>query len=176
MAPASRRQILSPETLASFGATPLYDQSLLSDSISSSSSSPAEDESPIIVGIKVGKWTIRTQNSSIGDEQAMEELTVMLEGIANNDNNQNIIMEGEAKVPTAGDAAAARRQRRLCPPEITFVDAFLSLRYDEDGGDNTYPNGGVTSSADNDRIFYNCLFGLKSYILSIINRDATRHL
>ena len=157
MGPASRRQVLSPETLAAFGASPIYS--------SSSSASDSDDhvrsatpsasqlskyfettpsiESPII-GVKIGGWTIMTQNSSIGDEQKMETLTELLEEIANSKDNANHNNDVQSQ--------AVIRQRRLCPPEITFLDAFISLRYDfnssRDGGDTRHDGDNTTTSSE----------------------------
>ena len=141
--PASRRQVVSPETLAAFGATPLYNArsdvaGRDSATDTTSLSSPVSVEAPI-TGIKIGRWTIRTQNSSIGDEQAMEDLTVMLEEIANEHHQKTEDDDDD----TAGEARSVKRQRRLCPPEITFLNAFISLRLDEDIGQST-------SSGDDD--------------------------
>jgi hypothetical protein len=152
MAPASRRQVLSPETLAAFGASPIYQENHSADATSSSSSTSqfskyfaatttSADEAPII-GIKIGGWAICTQNSSIGDEQMMEKLTVLLEEIANNNNNapcqkvNNDDDDDEDVTKLQSQSAAVARQRRLCPPEITFLDAFISLRHEKKNDDN----------------------------------------
>ena len=140
MAPSSRRQVLPPETLAAFGASPIYSSSG-SDDGDNHSAPPSSSqfskyfanttsvETPII-GVKIGGWTISTQNSSIGDEQSMEKLTVLLEEIANSQDGANDDVHQLQPVV---------RQRRLCPPEITFLDAFISLLHENnsnhDGND-----------------------------------------
>ena len=155
MGPASRRQVLSPETLAAFGASPIYapSSSASDDDVRSASQSASQFskyfatttsvESPII-GVKIAGWTIMTQNSSIGDEQKMETLTELLEEIANSkdDANDNNDVQAQAVI----------RQRRLCPPEITFLDAFISLKYDcngsRDGGDTALDEDNTTTSSE----------------------------
>ena len=170
MAPASRRQVLSPETLAAFGASPIYASSTSDNdgdnhsaaaaaaAAGSSSSSQfskyfavattSSAEAPII-GVIIGGWTIRTQNSSIGDEQMMEKLTVFLEEIANdahhNMNDDDVVTNLQSQ------SAAAARQRRLCPPEITFLDAFISVRHDDGEtttSDDTTKNNNITTLSE----------------------------
>ena len=126
--PASRRQVAAPETLAAFGATPLY-TSNNNDVIAGNN-----DSSIIVGGIQIANWKIRTQNSSIGNEQGMDELTVILEETANDveiKEVQSTTGEEEEEVVEA-TATTVQRQRRLCPPEITFLDAFISLEYYHD--------------------------------------------
>ncbi|KAL7501595.1 hypothetical protein ACHAWT_009789 [Skeletonema menzelii] len=149
MGPASRRQVLSPETLAAFGASPIYSSSNSASDLHGgdrNSSAPSQFskyfattntsvENPII-GIKIGGWTICTQNSSIGDEQKMEALTELLEEIANSTEDANDDVQSQAVV----------RQRRLCPPEITFLDAFISLRHD--GSDAGYDDDNTTKASE----------------------------
>ena len=142
MAPASRRQVLSPETLAAFGASPIYSSSVSDDGENHSAPPTSSQfskyfanttsvETPII-GVKIGGWTISTQNSSIGDEESMEKLTVLLEEIANSQDGANDDVHQLQSVER-------QRQRRLCPPEITFLHAFISLRHENnsnhDGND-----------------------------------------
>lgn len=147
MAPASRRQVVSPETLSAFGASPIYSSN---DDIGGDhgASHPSSSqfskyfattttlETPII-GVKIGGWTISTQNSSIGDERKMEKLTELLEEIANS-------QHGDANGDVQSQSIA--RQRRLCPPEITFSDAFISLRYECNGTAQDVDN--VTTSSE----------------------------
>ena len=119
MAPASRRQVASTDTLAAFGASPIYyyprnDEVPNAPTTTNTSSSDAQ-----IHGVKIGGWTIRTQNSSIGDEQSMEKLTLLLEDTANTQQHLD-------------DKNNSTKQRRLCPPEITFLDAFISFQYEFD--------------------------------------------
>ncbi|KAL7467366.1 hypothetical protein ACHAXS_007605 [Conticribra weissflogii] len=165
MAPASRRRILSPQSLSSFGAIPLYPSSApqssspppASTSKTATTTSPPEapvrptepqpnsthfpvsphppvsssgrgnliwqgnhDAEPN--GIRVGKWKIITQNSSIGDEKGMENLTLLLEEIAASD--------ADGAVLNLSTETEIKGKRRLCVPEITFLDAFLSLQFD----------------------------------------------
>lgn len=144
MAPASRRQVLSPETLAAFGASPIYLENHSPATTPSFSkyfaaTTSAAEEAPII-GIKIGGWTICTQNSSIGDEQMMEKLTVLLEKIANNAQHQKIEDDkknddGDDDDPHKQSPSEVTTQRRLCPPEITFLDAFVSLRHENNDDD-----------------------------------------
>jgi type 2A phosphatase activator TIP41 len=56
-----------------------------------------------------------TRNSSIGNESAMDELTFSLEEIANFSYSETV--------------GGGGRKRRLCPPEITFLDAIVSCQY-----------------------------------------------
>jgi len=74
-------------------------------------------------GIQIGGWKIKTQNSTIGDEIKMEELTVLLEATANDSHDKTTNYSGTDKQCTA------KRKRRLCPPEITFLDAIVSFQY-----------------------------------------------
>lgn len=62
------------------------------------------------IGVKICGWEIISLHSTIGSEESMDELTAQLEHVANKPN---------------GDAP--RRKRRVCPPEITFTDAKVSL-------------------------------------------------
>ena len=99
-------------------------------------------------GIKIGGWKIITQNSSIGDEKGMEKLTSLLEDMAdpsislspNNDGNENNPSSAVTNTQTQPTTKSvnvvnqnlpqSKRKRRLCPPEITFLDAFVSLQYE----------------------------------------------
>ncbi len=85
-------------------------------------SASAEEIQPI--GIQIGGWKIITRNSSIGDEKSMEDLTLLLEETAN---DIPIDVQGTKEV---------RRKRRMCPPEITFLDAIISFKYQK-GGSST---------------------------------------
>jgi type 2A phosphatase activator TIP41 len=95
-------------TLVSFGATPVYPTLPSVSAVESSEDNNLQPE-----GVRIAGWTIMTRNSSIGNESAMDELTLSLEEIANN----------------GGGAGEGLRKRRLCPPEITFLDAIVSCRY-----------------------------------------------
>ncbi|KAL7552139.1 hypothetical protein ACHAWF_015349 [Thalassiosira exigua] len=137
MAFSSRRRIPPPDTLATFGAAPIYPQRVVGDDGSSavadrdlplaletqlrartrSSEKSASSEKILPSGIRIGGWEITTQNSAIGDEQRMEELTVLLEETANSVSTNN--HRGEC----------GWRRRRLCPPEITFLDAVITFQY-----------------------------------------------
>ena len=110
MAPMSRR-ILPTNTLVSFGATPVY------PTLPSSSAAESNVDNLQPEGIKIAGWTIMTRNSSIGNESAMDGLTISLEEIANN------------------GGGGGGRKRRLCPPEITFLDAIVSCQYNRKDAD-----------------------------------------
>eukprot|EP00569_Conticribra_weissflogii_P001844 CAMPEP_0171352066 /NCGR_PEP_ID=MMETSP0878-20121228/40529_1 /TAXON_ID=67004 /ORGANISM="Thalassiosira weissflogii, Strain CCMP1336" /LENGTH=474 /DNA_ID=CAMNT_0011857533 /DNA_START=31 /DNA_END=1455 /DNA_ORIENTATION=+ len=173
MAPASRRRILSTQTLSSFGASPLYPSSAPRSfspppsSTCKNTTTTSRPEPPVCPrelqpnsthypvppqpppsssvggdlprqgnhdaephGIRVGKWKIITQNSSIGDEKGMEKLTLLLEEIADADADG-----AESNLSTK---TGKKSKRRLCVPEITFLDAFLSLQFDgRDGEKNS---------------------------------------
>ncbi|KAL7540676.1 hypothetical protein ACHAXR_010296 [Thalassiosira sp. AJA248-18] len=125
MAPPSRRRILPSQTLAKFDAAHLYPSlnasAMQSQPSASAVSKPSTISPPPEVlpnGIEIGGWKITTQNSAIGDEKRMEELTVLLEETANTDDNGN---------SNTGEGTN-RRKRRLCPPEITFLDAIISFQ------------------------------------------------
>ena len=60
----------------------------------------------------------------------MAELTTHLEGIANDD----VRDIGGPEYDDECDERRRRRNRRLCPPEITFLDAIVSCRYIPRGG------------------------------------------
>lgn len=99
--------------------------STLSTSASSSGGSGAE-LSP--VGIEISGWRIITQNSSIGDEKGMDRLTLLLEDVASHvvsveTNGENTSNNTDTTEQTP------RSKRRLCPPEITFLDAIVSLQF-----------------------------------------------
>ncbi|KAL3769762.1 hypothetical protein ACHAWO_011290 [Cyclotella atomus] len=100
--PLSRRRV-DLESLKSIGGTPIY------SSNKHQSAALISDDSPI--GICINQWEITTHNSSIGDEQGMESLTLLLEDLANS------------------TTIAKDKRRRLCPPEITFLAANISLKY-----------------------------------------------
>jgi hypothetical protein len=99
--PPSRRRI-DLESLASIGGTAIY---------SSDKRQPAAPTDDTPIGIRINQWEITTLNSSIGDEQGMDSLTSLLEDIANS------------------TTIAKDRRRRLCPPEITFLTANISLKH-----------------------------------------------
>ena len=143
--PASRRQVAAPETLAAFGATPLYNDDFIA--------AGNNDDSSIIVGIQIGKWKIRTQNSSIGNEHGMDELTLLLEETANDNEIKDVqsTTEVEEVVGAATATTVQRHQRRLCPPEITFLDAFISLEYyhDDDNDHDQQQSESTTDNVDN---------------------------
>lgn len=143
MAPPSRRRILPSKTLATFGAVHLYpplpSKSVNHDSDGSLRAAPsatttiAHDDQPSSAttpfsanGIQIGGWKITTQNSSIGDEKSMEELTLMLEDVANNN------PDGDEDDPKTEEHGTTGRKRRLCPPEITFLDAIVSFQYQKE--------------------------------------------
>ena len=124
MAPTSRRRVLPRETLAaSFGAEPLHPHEITcqenEDCSGDGGTSKPSDDNILPNGIQIGRWKITTQNSAIGDEKSMEELTVLLEETAN---DPDVCMAGQGE-------DTGRRRRRLCPPEITFLDAIISLQY-----------------------------------------------
>jgi hypothetical protein len=108
---ATSRRILPTNTLVSFGATPVY------PTLPSSSAVESSEDNNLLQpeGVKIAGWTIMTRNSSIGNESAMDELTLSLEEIANYSDSENV--------------AGGGRKRRLCPPEITFLDAIVSCHY-----------------------------------------------
>jgi len=158
----ARRRILPSETLAAYGATPIYPSQDISDdgcndvpaSVSTTSvkgikqQQPSQlkfpfiaksthndaNETPQPIGILINGWKITTQSSSIGDERQMDKLTMLLEETANN-NNCNT---DSATSITTTHQQEERRQRRLCPPEITFMDALISFQYQKnDSTDGT---------------------------------------
>jgi hypothetical protein len=144
-------RILPDEALSSFGAFPIYmhrspmslppsrsgiaesslSSSLTTKSTTSTTATSTDGMNPIPPdGIRISNWEIQTRNSSIGDGNDMSILTTRLEGIANEDEND----EGGV----SGGGGNGNTRRRLCPPEITFLDAFVSCRYyvhdtDDDG-------------------------------------------
>jgi type 2A phosphatase activator TIP41 len=110
--PLSRRSI-DIQLLSSFEATPIY-SSTTSDGEERNrhkSAATQNDDSPI--GIRISRWEITTRNSTIGNERDMESLTCLLEDVANNPSN---------------DTPKNNTRRRLCPPEITFLNANISLK------------------------------------------------
>lgn len=76
----------------------------------SSKPSPA----PAIVGVKICGWEIISLHSTIGSEECMDGLTDQLEHVANKPNDD-------------ATGRVTRHKRRVCPPEITFTDAKISL-------------------------------------------------
>ncbi|KAL7481186.1 hypothetical protein ACHAW6_006865 [Cyclotella cf. meneghiniana] len=128
--PPSRRRILT-ESLPAFGATPLYSsnnahgaahenhQCVTDNAATSAEASP--------IGISIGGWKIITQNSTIGDERGMERLTSTLEDVADPSYR---VWDDHAKSSLNSSAdSATRNRRRLCPPEITFLDSTISIRH-----------------------------------------------
>jgi len=155
----ARRRILPSETLAAYGATPIYpSQSISNDSCNNvpaavpttavkgikqqqpsqfpfiAKSTHNDKETPQPIGILINGWKITTQSSSIGDERQMDELTMLLEETANNNNcNTN---DGVSSRSTAHQDEC--KKRRLCPPEITFLNALISFQYEKiDSTDGT---------------------------------------
>jgi len=92
----------------------------------------SKDDDPPPNGIKIGGWKITTQNSTIGDEKRMEELTVLLEDVANK------------------GSAGKNKRRRLCPPEITFLDAIISFQKENAVTANTANDAVEMSSGEGD--------------------------
>mmetsp|Transcript_25283 Transcript_25283/g.45525 ORF Transcript_25283/g.45525 Transcript_25283/m.45525 type:complete len:459 (-) Transcript_25283:207-1583(-) len=170
MAPPSRTsgRILPLETLAAFGASPLYpplkgishgDGSSQAASSSAAarahgrpSQSQAQPPMRVLVasstpssrgvsttssekilpnGIQIGGWKITTQNSTIGDEKRMEELTMFLEETANNNPHDD-----DTNSNSKAGQISTRRKRRLCPPEITFLDAIVSFQKEDSSSSN----------------------------------------
>lgn len=115
--PFSRRRI-DLESLASFGATPINSTNN-TDSSGISKPSVTNDFSPI--GIRIHQWEISTQTSTIGNEKGMEKLTALLEDVA----NLSTTIDDENKSADTGN----QMRRRMCPPEITFLDAQVSLKH-----------------------------------------------
>ena len=144
----ARRRILPSETLAAYGATPIYPSKDIShdgcNDVPAAVSTTAvkgikQQQSPFIaksthndtnkvqpIGILINGWKITTQSSSIGDEKQMDELTMLLEETANN-NNCNTD-DGASSITNALQQEECMK-RRLCPPEITFMDALISFQY-----------------------------------------------
>lgn len=108
--PMTSRRILPTNTLVSFGATPVY------PTLPSSSAVESNVDNLQPAGVTIAGWTIMTHNSSIGNEGAMDGLTLSLEEIANN-------------------CGGRERKRRLCAPEITFLDAIVSCQYNRQDDD-----------------------------------------
>lgn len=98
--------------------------------LSSSSAAESNDDNLQPEGIKIAGWTIMTRTSSIGNEGAMDGLTLSLEEIANN------------------GGGGGGRKRRLCPPEITFLDAIVSCRYNRQDADECCSNDAVDAGSD----------------------------
>jgi hypothetical protein len=140
----SRRRI-ALDALTSFGAKPIYSSSELPVESTSRScqnqttndsdtsnirnhdvSSDQSNDSPI--GIIIGEWKIITQNSSIGDERGMENLTLLLEDAADPTISLSSLMASDEK-PTTPKEGTNIGRRRLCPPEITFLDAKISIAF-----------------------------------------------
>ena len=142
----ARRRILPSETLAAYGATPIYPSKDISDdgcndvSAVSTAVKGIKQQSSFIaksthndnketlqpIGILINGWKIITQSSSIGDERQMDELTMLLEETANNSNCN--IDDGASSVTNALQQEESKK-RRLCPPEITFMDALISFQF-----------------------------------------------
>ena len=166
MAPSLRRRILPSETLTAFGAVPLYPSSSSTSAgnddctlrvVSSTTESgrlptssmirvgaSKADDTLIPNGILIDGWKVRTQNSSIGDEQRMEELTLLLEDTANN-NASN--MSNHLVVEEVGEDCT-KGKRRLCPPEITFLDAIVSFQYQK----SSSLNGSIDEDENNGEV------------------------
>ena len=157
----ARRRILPSETLAAYGATPIYPpQSISDDGYNNAHVSAAvsiavngikqqqppqfpfiakrthdDKETPLPIGILINGWKITTQSSSIGDERQMDELTMLLEETAN---NCNCNIDDCASSSSTTHKQGESRKRRLCAPEITFLDAIISFQYQKsDSTDGT---------------------------------------
>jgi len=164
----ARRRILPSETLAAYGATPIYPSQGISNndgynvpasSVSTTAVKGIKQQQPSQfpfiaksthnddketsqpIGILINGWKITTQSSSIGDEKQMDELTMLLEETANN-NNCNT--DSATSITTAHQEEDCKK-RRLCPPEITFMDALISFQYQK--SDSTDGAGEVDMSS-----------------------------
>ncbi len=82
-------------------------------------------------GIEIAGWKIITSNSSIGDEKRMELLTLLLENTASNYHDSDRGNDTAGKTDCEEDHT---KKRRMCLPEITFLDAMVLLHYDQGAG------------------------------------------
>lgn len=99
-----------------------------------------------INGISISNWLFQTSISTIGNEVEMESLNAQLEDLANkNSTLRTVSVKGDDE--TNGDNDATRIQenksdirRRLCIPEIVFMNSFVHLKLMDDSNDNhNYP-------------------------------------
>ena len=130
---ASRRRILPTPALASHGCEPIlgsnpcaprdgvdaangaggHSSTRMARTRQATGETASSKPPPVpTIGVKICGWEIVSLHSTIGSEESMDELTAQLEHVANKPN---------------GDPALSRRKRRVCPPEITFTDAKISL-------------------------------------------------
>ena len=136
--PPSRRRILT-ESLPAFGATPVYSSNnahgAAHDNRQCASETAATSAATSPIGISIGGWKIITHNSTIGDEKGMERLTSTLEDAA--DPFYRASHDGERSSLNSNADSATRSRRRLCPPEITFLNATISIQYTSANSTNT---------------------------------------
>uniref|UniRef100_A0A7S4QTK6 TIP41-like protein n=1 Tax=Ditylum brightwellii TaxID=49249 RepID=A0A7S4QTK6_9STRA len=114
-----RRHILPPEQLARYNATPIH------------YNNNEEEESKITIGIQIGKWKITTSNSSIAGEADMEKLSDYLQGIVDagppHEDSEKKKNTNETTTITNPTSSPKKYRRRICPPEVAFLGAFVSL-------------------------------------------------
>ena len=83
--------------------------------------SSVSEEAPPVVGISTRTVDIvSSRGASIGTEKEMDDITEMIEQIANNN------ATGDGGSSTVGTST---RKRRLLPPEIVFPGAYVAIRF-----------------------------------------------
>ena len=83
------------------------------------------------VGISIQGWEIRTRQGSIADESSLHHCTELCQEMSQCPNRNNV-----------------QRQRRLCLPEMVFMDAHITFKKEnpENNGTNTSPNSRKTNN------------------------------
>lgn len=91
-------------------------------------------EPPTVVGISTRSVDIvSSRGASIGTEKEMDDITEMVEQIANNATG-NVAVDSDsdsgtpASIGTVGTCTGTRK-RRLLPPEIVFPGAYVAIRF-----------------------------------------------
>ena len=155
MATHRLRHIAQLEVLSKYNATQLKNATQLNDNDNDNDSIKSPelgeqvvvlpvkrngngDENETVPGILIDGWEIRTATSTIGNEGEMDALTSIAEKLSDNPEDGDGVVGG----------VGGKSKRRLCLPEIVFIDAFISLKCSIPAAGNSDTNAQSPSSKD----------------------------
>ena len=126
--PSNKQSIASSEVLSQHNALPIY-----VDTKNSHASGMDQDTSSscTCIGIKINNWEIKTSSSTIANENEMDDLTLKVENLANQMTAVDLDYDTSNDKGQEEDQVV-NRNRRLCIPEIVFLQAFVHLKFERE--------------------------------------------